>query len=957
VFRDPSQEFVYKRTYARWLDNQKRRENWEETVERYVEFIETERGGSIPSKVIKKTKQYMLKLEVMPSMRMAWTAGEAAKRDNTCIYNCAFSAVDSIQAFSECLFILMCGTGFGFSVENKYINKLPKVKQLSSLGAGTYQIPDSKEGWADSVKMLLENLYNGKDIQFDYSKLRKKGSNLKTMGGKSSGSGPLIALHHFIREVFSKAQGRKLTSLECHDIMNQIAEIVVCGGVRRSSQISLSDLDDLEMRNCKTGNFPLRRYMANNSAVYTKKPTAVEFLNEWAALANSGTGERGIFNLYAAQANAPERRKSELIQGVNPCFSGDMYLKTTEGFEKFKDLSGKAIKIINKNNEIVEGNVWQTGIKKVIEIKNTLGEKIKCTPDHIFQLNNGESCQAIDLKNKRLMPFFILNNEINLFTKLGFIQGDGNLTRLNSKDHKGLEVNIGKDDIDIAKIFNIEYNKNKRSYYINEFNDICREKQFEARALPERKLPRTYIQWDQEQKSSFLKGLYSANGSIIKNKRIAFKTICKELAYQLKQSLWEDFNIDSYITTNKAKKVKFDNGTYECKESYDLNISKYYDIIKFAECISFVHEYKIKKLSELIINKSPMINKVTELNKEMVYDFTLFDNIHWGIISDSPYGNGYIAHNCGEISLRDKEFCNLTEVVVKADDDLDDLMKKVECAVWIGVIQSTFTKFTYLRRKWKKNCEEERLIGVSLTGQMDNPKLMTPDNLLALKKKAIKISKKAAKIMGINEPVATTTGKPSGTVSQLCNCASGCHPRYAPYYIRRYRISATDSLFKLLKDSNFPMCPEVGQGKEDIKNWSEDKVNTWVVEFPIKSPKGSITRHNISAIQQLEHYKVIQENWCEHNQSITVYVKDEEWFEVGNWVYKNWDIVNGVSFLPYDGGKYKLAPYEEISKEKYQELIKLLPEIDYSKLSKYEVEDNTEGAKSYACVGDRCELK
>ena len=634
MFASPSQEFVYIRTYSRWIEELKRRETWGETVDRYINFIENERGGKIPSKVIKKIRQNILSLDVMPSMRALWAAGEAATRDNICMYNCSFLAADSITGFAECLYILMCGTGVGFSVEQKYVDKLPVIATATSEGDGVYIISDDKKGWAESLKVLMQTLYQGRDIQFDYSKIRPKGAKLKVMGGRASGPEPLIKLHIFVREVFENAQGRKLTTLECHDIMNEIAEIVVVGGVRRSSQISVSDLHDTEMRNAKIYPFPKRRFMANNSAIFHIQPTATEFLQEWAALAASGSGERGIFNIQAAKKNAPARRNAELIAGLNPC---------------------------------------------------------------------------------------------------------------------------------------------------------------------------------------------------------------------------------------------------------------------------------------------------------------------------------------AEIMLRLLGFCNLSEVVVKAGDDLDDLMKKVETAVWIGVIQATFTKFPYLRKKWKKNCEEEMLLGVSLTGQLDNPSLMTQDNLTALKMKAIKVAKKASKVMGVNVPVAITTGKPSGTVSQLVDCASGAHPRYAAFNIRRYRISSTDPLFHMLKDQGVPMSPEVGQRETEkgkkIKGWSVDKVDTWVLEFPQKSPDNAVIRDHMTAIQQLEHYKTVQTNWCEHNQSITIYVRDNEWFEVGNWVYKNWDIVNGVSFLPYDGGHYELAPYQPITEEEYNTLVKDFPSIDYSQLSRYEMEDNTEGAKSYSCVGDKCELK
>ena len=621
MFKNEVAEFIYKRTYSRWLEEEGRREDWPETIERFIGFIISKRPD-IPDKTVDKIRKYMTEFAVMPSMRFLWAAGPAAEADNTSIYNCSFAKINSVEAFAECLYVLMCGTGFGFSVEAEEVDKLPTIPEIKSgQGLAKVLIDDSKQGWADSVKTLMGNLYKGQNIYFDYSAIRPEGARLMTMGGRASGPAPLIKLHDFIRETMHNAQGRKLTTLEAHDICNQIAEIVVVGGVRRSSQISLSDLDDKDMRHAKEWPFPIKRAMANNSAIFREKPSAAQFLKEWASLALSGTGERGIFNLSAAQSRAPSRRYAPLIQGTNPC---------------------------------------------------------------------------------------------------------------------------------------------------------------------------------------------------------------------------------------------------------------------------------------------------------------------------------------GEIMLRDMEFCNLSEVVVREDDDLDSLLDKVETATWLGVIQSTFTDFPYLRKEWKKNCDVERLLGVSLTGQMDNPSILTSEALKALKSRVLRISRKAANVLGVNVPVATTCVKPSGTVSQLVDSASGVHPRYSQYYIRRYRIAARDPLFMMMKDAGIVAHPENGQTKEDA--------TTWVLEFPVKSPDGCITRKDVSALDQLSHYKNLQHNWCEHNASMTVYVRDDEWFEVGNWVYKNWDIINGVSFLPYDGGKYELAPYEEIDARTYERLIKGLPVIDYTQLSQYEMTDHTQGKAEYACVGDKCEI-
>lgn len=621
-FKNAAAEFVYYRTYSKWNDSLGRRETWGETVGRVISFLEDERGDKVPSKVFKKIKEGMLNFSVLPSMRLVWAAGEAARKSPTTIYNCSFVAVDSVEAFSECLYILCCGSGVGFSVESKHVEKLPVVAKLDEGHTPrTLLIGDTKEAWADSVKILMTSLYEGKNMYLDYSSIRPKGSPLKTMGGRASGPDPLIVLHAFIKETMNKAQGRKLTPLECHDIMNKVAEIVVAGGVRRSSQISLSDLDDKEMRDAKIWPFPQHRAMANNSAVYYDKPSAVDFLAEWSALASSGTGERGIINLGAARATTPKRRKGELIQGLNPC---------------------------------------------------------------------------------------------------------------------------------------------------------------------------------------------------------------------------------------------------------------------------------------------------------------------------------------SEVQLRSMEFCNLSTVIVTPQDDLESLLEKVETATWIGVIQSTFTDFPYLRPDWQKNCEDERLLGVSLSGQMDNVEVLTADALRAMRAKAIKVAKRASSQIGINIPAAITVGKPEGTTSQLVASGSGAHPWYSQYYIRRYRISGTDPLFRMMRDQGFKFTPENGQ--------TEDNATTWVVSFPVKAPDGAVFRNQVTAINQLEWYKRVQTNWCEHNQSITVYVKDHEWFDVGNWVYNNWDICIGVSFLPYDGGKYVQAPYEEITQQQYNNMVATFPVIDYSQLSRYETDDQTEGAKTFACTGDKCEL-
>ena len=622
-FPNDSAEFVYVRTYARWLDNLNRREFWPETVDRYISFISSQVGNKVPINTIEELRQAILNFEVMPSMRAMWAAGPAAASENLVLFNCAFRSIDSIESFGECLYVLMCGAGFGFDVTKESISKLPVIPAEILRSTSKVIVRDSREGWAESVNYLISSLYQGQDILIDYSKVRKRGSRLMTMGGRASGPEPLVNLHRFIRETFKSAKGRKLKSIECHDICNVIAETVVVGGVRRSSEISLSDLSDPDMRSAKSWPFPQHRAMANNSVLYTSKPTREAFDAEWRQLQESGTGERGIINLEAIRNLAPKRRVSHLIYGINPC---------------------------------------------------------------------------------------------------------------------------------------------------------------------------------------------------------------------------------------------------------------------------------------------------------------------------------------AEIALRsDGETCNLSEAIIRPEDTFNTLANKVIIATIMGCIQATFSDFKFLSPSWKKNTEEERLLGVSLTGIYDNLSLLTDENLASLKRTAVETAAVWSNRLGINMPAAVTCVKPSGTVSLLTNAASGMHPRYSDYYVRRFRISDMDPLFKMMRDQGFEFVPEVGQGQENA--------TTWVCEFPVKAPEGSVTSKAVSAIDQLEMYLKLQRNWAEHNSSLTVYVDPCDWDEVKDFVWKNWDEIKGIALLPKDNGHYELAPYSEITKEEYESRIAKVQKIDYSVLRYYEQEDNTEGAKALACSGTSCEIK
>ncbi len=624
-------QFIAKSRYARYLEDQQRREDWSESVQRYIDFmvnhLEAEHGHIVETPTKLKVQQAIEKLEVMPSMRAIMTAGKALDRDNTAGYNCSYLPIDDVKAFDEAMYILLCGTGVGFSVEHKYVEKLPEVPEKLFESETNIVVADSKEGWAKALRQLIALLYSGEVPKYDLSKVRPSGARLKTFGGRASGSEPLNQLFQFTIYKFKQAAGRKLSSIDCHDILCKIGEVVVVGGVRRSAMISLSDLEDDKMRACKSGawwEYNPQRALANNSAMYDEKPDMSQFMKEWSSLYESKSGERGIFSRAASKRQADK---------------------------------------------------------------------------------------------------------------------------------------------------------------------------------------------------------------------------------------------------NGRRDINYDFGT----------------------------------------------------------------------------------NPCSEIILRPYQFCNLTEVVVRAEDTPADIADKVEIATILGTWQSTLTKFPYLRKVWQKNTEEERLLGVSLTGILDN-KVMGEVNegsrkiLRELKQVAVETNANLSTLLGIPQSTAITCVKPSGTVSQLVDSASGIHPRHSSYYIRRVRGDKKDPLSQFLKDQ--------GVHTEDCVMKPDSTV---VFSFPIEAPEGATVRDDLTAIDHLELWMMYQKEWCEHKPSVTISVKEEEWMEVGAWVWKNFDDISGISFLPYDGGSYRQAPYEECTKEEYVKLLgNTPPKIKWNEL--VEVDDNVKGVQELACSSGSCEV-
>lgn len=627
-FKTPYQEFIFYQFYARWREEFGRRETWIEAIDRFVDYMKENMGSKLTSIEYGELREAILNQNICPSMRLLWSAGKACRRTNVCAYNCAYIAPTSWQDLSEIMYVSMCGAGCGFSVEPENVGKFPQIQKQNGEKAKKIIVEDDKIGWCKAFVGACEAWEKGKDVEIDYSLIRPAGAKLNTMGGRASGPEPLQDLMQFAKRKILARQGRRLTTLDLHDIICQIGLIVDAGGTRRSALISLSALDDHEMRDAKAGAFwqtDGQRSMANNSAVYESKPSAEEFLEEWTALVTSHSGERGIFNRAGLESQVPARR-------------------------------------------------W-------VNLKNT---------------------------------------------------------------------------------------------------------------------------------------------------------------------------------------------------------------------------------------KQPGMNP------------------------------------CGEIYLQSKQFCNLTSIVVRPNDNMEDLKRKMRLATIVGTYQATLVNFEYLSKEWKENCEKEQLLGVSITGYYDNKIVRNDKNLEILRDECIKTNKKYAKRFGTNESTAITCVKPHGNSGQLLGVGSGMHTWYSHYYIRRVRISINDPLLQLLKDQGVPIFPEIG--------YSTSNASKMVLEFPCKAPEGAMVNKDVTALEFLEEWKRLKVHFTEHNPSATVYIGSEDWITVANFVYTNWDLIGGLSFLPRDNHIYQLAPYEEITKEEYEKRMQAINHLDFSKLVLYEKQDQTIGSKELACVSGVCSV-
>ena len=989
-FRNPLSEFVYYRTYSRWIDAEGRRETWIETVQRYVDFMRENLGEKLTDAEYAELREAILWQEVMPSMRLLWSGGKAARSNNICAYNCSFIAPTKLEDFAEILYLSMSGCGVGFSVESHAIQQLPIVQRQTGKNPVAFVIEDSKEGWCDALTFGIKTWYAGGDAAFDFSKLRPAGARLYTMGGRSSGPDPLRSLLEFTKAKILTRQGKRLKNIDAHDIICKIGEVVVVGGVRRTALISLSDIDDEEMRHAKTGQFYVvepQRSMANNSVAYNSKPVNTVFMEEWLALAKSGTGERGIFNRGGLKAQMPERRwkinaKHRDSTGTNPCVTDDTWVMTAEGARQVKVLVSRPFEALIDGKKFFSPGFFKTGDTDVYEIKTSRGFSFRATANHkvrVVEYRSRKTQRNIWKEVGDLVPGdrIVLHRHSDTSWSgfgtekegwlLGSLLGDGNIEK-NGKvnldfwgPHREVMMAYAKDLVHDT----VNARSDLTGHYAK--TGYARVGSMGLGTLAT-SFGMTYahkvVTKEIEESSSyfykgFLRGWFDADGSVqgnlVKGVSIRLSANGLDNLYSAQRMLAR-LEVISTVYQNRRTPAfrmlpdgKGGMQSYFCEANHELVITGE-NLGVFAKHIGFSDPSKKKRLQEImqkyrrVMNRETFSSEVTTISYAGV--FPVYDcqvpNVH------AFDGNGVYLHNCGEITLRSKEFCNLSEIVARAEDTEETLLKKARLATIFGTYQSTLTNFPYLSPEWKKNCDEERLLGVSITGQWDSPAVRDASVFQKMREVCIETNKEFAARFGITPSMSITCVKPSGNVSQLVDAASGMHPRHSRFYIRRVRISSTDPLFHMLRDQKFPSYPEVGQ--------TMDSATTFVLEFPVASPGGSLFKDDQTARDQLEYWKMVKENFTEHNPSVTVSVSDDEWLETAHWLYQNWDMIGGLSFLPRTKHVYRLAPYEEVSEERYNELVAHLPKIDFSHIMMYEREDQTQGSKELACVAGICEV-
>ena len=979
------QKFQFYDKYSRFNYGLGRRETWVETVDRAVDYLRELSGSRLPAATYERIRQAVLNMQAMPSMRLLAMAGPAAHRNNITVYNCSYQPVESIESFVEALIISMSGCGVGFSVESRYVENFPRIRRQTGATALKQAVEDSAEGWAEALRLGLETWFDGGDIQFDLSGLRPAGAALRTKGGRASGPEPLRVMLEFTRARIMARQGSFLRPIDAHDIMCAVGNAAVSGGMRRTAMISLFDYDDEELRLSKNGDFERdnsQRWNANNSAVWPAQGlTQVDIAQQMLEMVKSGRGEPGIFNRQAALAMRPARRAAAEF-GMNPCVTGDTWVLTENGPRQVIDLLESDFTAIVDGQRYAAKAFWETGVKPVLKLKTQEGYTVRLTANHPVlavpyispKIEKPEWVEAgalhvgdkIKLHNHRDFAWEG-DGTFDEGWLLGSLVGDGTFDERTAKLTFWGEQRAAR----AQQAVNAIHTSLKARADLQGHDQVAHDRTV-VQSTGLRDLAADYgiyrgrktitplvEQASRAFYSGFLQGLFDADGAVIgtQNKGVSVRLAQADLELlQAAQRMLSRMGIGAAIYENRrpAGLRQLPDGKggyaeYECRADHELVIAND-NLAQFAELIGFSDPDKRARLEARLSGYQRQLNRerfvatiasIEAAGVEMVYDCSVPD-------IQAFDANGWYVHNCGEIVLRPWEFCNLSMAVARPADTFESLQEKVEVATIIGTIQSLATHFPGLRPIWKQNCEEERLLGVDITGQLDSPAAQNPDVQRRLRALAIETNRLTAASLGIQPSVSITCVKPSGNSSQLLNCSPGLHTRWAPYYVRNVRVGTHTPVFKVLRDAGVPMDPENGQTPEEA--------NTWVVHFPVKAPEGAITRKDRSAMQQCAYWLQNKQNWTEHNPSVTITYHADEIIDLIKWVWEHREMIGGMAFLPTFDAQYAQMPYVEIPAEEYQRLVAEFPEIDFSKIYRYEEEDLTTAAQELACMAGGCEI-
>lgn len=959
-------QVVTRRTYNRPLnDDGTVFETWEQTVDRVIShqkwLWERAKGSKLTENQKKELQDFralMLDRKVFTSGRTLWLGGtDVAKSREASQFNCSGLKVETVWDVVDLFWLLLQGCGVGFAPVTGTLNGFFKpIKAIETVRSTrtdrgyennvetwdaetktwTIKIGDSAESWAKSIGKILAGKYPADKLVLDFSEIRPAGTRLKGYGWLSSGDQQIAPTYIKVAELMNRRAGSLLTRMDILDLCNLLGTVL---SSRRSAEIALFNYGDPEWREFAVAKKEFwlhgneHRQQSNNSLLFWQKPLKSELEEIFKLMEESGGSEPGFINAQAATRRAP------WFATVNPCcFTGDMRLLTSEGYKYFKDLVGSDVSIVSFDGSMSSGKVWSNGVKDVVQVKFAgTRNAITCTPDHKFMLNDGSTCEAQNLHKKRVKVFVNTKTTFDRDSAFaGFIQGDGGTGRIDSTSHKSLEVNIGAKDQDVAIMFNLDVSG--RVCYSREAMEIAKKFGLSSEPLPNRCLPKNVS-------GDFLSGLFSANGCVVKDTRVSLKTTCRPLADGVVDVLLHKYGISAFVTTNKPTVVKFANGEYLCKESYDVNIVRFNDLIRFAENISFIQGYKRESLTKAITARSPYVRSVKKLGDREVFDFNEPNN-NWGVVE------GVVVHNC-EILLPNKGFCNLVECdVSKFAGDTHGLHEALRLAARANYRQTCVDfRDGILQESWHLNNQFLRLCGVGITGVAMRPDLAEYD-YKQMNRVATFAAYSMADELGLQRPKNVCTLKPSGTLSKVADCTEGVHKPLGRYIFNNINFGIHD-----------PLLPKLRAAGYNVFNHPTDATAV-LVTFPIKNDgvefdvKDGVEVNLESAVDQLERYKMLQSAWADYNVSNTISYSKDEVPAIIDWLLTNWDVYVGVSFIyrtdPTKTAKdlgYLYLPQEVVTKEVWEKYTNTLREFDVESVGGFDELQADE------CAGGACPIR